>query len=34
VVEMRLTDLKRAAATAGGSLNDGFMAAVSGGLRR
>ena len=34
MVEVKLTDLKRAAATSGGSLNDGFMAAVTGGLRR
>ena len=34
VLEVRLDDLKRAAACADGSLNDGFMAAVSGGLRR
>jgi WS/DGAT/MGAT family acyltransferase len=34
ILEMELADLKRAAASAGGSLNDGFMAAASGGLRR
>jgi len=34
VLEVQLDDLKRAAACADGSLNDGFMAAVSGGLRR
>jgi diacylglycerol O-acyltransferase len=34
MVEVQLKDLKRAAATASGSLNDGFMAAVTGGLRR
>jgi len=34
VVEVGLDDLKRAAASAGGSINDGFMAAVTGGLRR
>jgi diacylglycerol O-acyltransferase len=34
LLEVQLTDLKRAAAAAGGSLNDGFMAAATGGLRR
>ena len=34
LIEVELADLKRAAAAAGGSLNDGFMAAVTGGLRR
>jgi diacylglycerol O-acyltransferase / wax synthase len=34
VVEVGLEDLKRAAASAGGTINDGFMAAVTGGLRR
>jgi WS/DGAT/MGAT family acyltransferase len=34
MLEVQLDDLKRAAACADGSLNDGFMAAVSGGLRR
>jgi WS/DGAT/MGAT family acyltransferase len=33
VLEVQLADLKRAAACADGSLNDGFMAAASGGLR-
>lgn len=33
-LEARLADLKRAAAVAGGTVNDGFMAAVAGGLRR
>ncbi|HUK64692.1 MAG TPA: wax ester/triacylglycerol synthase domain-containing protein, partial [Dongiaceae bacterium] len=33
LVEVDLADLKRAAASTGGSLNDGFMAAVTGGLR-
>ena len=32
--EVQLADLKRAASAAGGSVNDGFMAAVTGGLRR
>ena len=32
--EVQLADLKRAATAAGGSVNDGFMAAVTGGLRR
>jgi WS/DGAT/MGAT family acyltransferase len=31
---MELADLKRAAAMAGGSVNDGFMAGICGGLRR
>ena len=34
IVEVELADLKAAAAAAGGSINDGFMAAVTGGLRR
>ena len=34
VLEMQLGDLKRAAAVAGGSVNDGFLAGVTGGLRR
>jgi diacylglycerol O-acyltransferase len=34
IIEMRLSDLKRAAAVAGGSVNDGFLAAVTAGLRR
>jgi WS/DGAT/MGAT family acyltransferase len=34
MVEVGLADLKRAAAAAGGSVNDGFMAAATGGLRR
>jgi len=34
IVEVELLDLKRAAATADGSVNDGFLAAVTGGLRR
>jgi diacylglycerol O-acyltransferase len=34
MLEVDLSDLKRAAATAQGSLNDGFMAGVTGGLRR
>jgi diacylglycerol O-acyltransferase len=33
-LEMRLDDLKRAAAGADGSVNDGFMAAVAGGIAR
>ncbi len=33
LIEVRLDDLKRAAVSTGGSLNDGFMAAVTGGLR-
>ena len=33
-LEVPLADLKRAAAAAGGTVNDGFMAAVTGGLRR
>jgi diacylglycerol O-acyltransferase / wax synthase len=34
MVEVGLDDLKRAASAAGGSVNDGFMAAVAGGFRR
>jgi WS/DGAT/MGAT family acyltransferase len=34
MLEVKLDDLKRAAANAGGSVNDGFMAGVTGGLRR
>jgi WS/DGAT/MGAT family acyltransferase len=34
VVEVGLEDLRRAAATSGGTINDGFMASVTGGLRR
>jgi WS/DGAT/MGAT family acyltransferase len=34
MLEVRLADLKRAAFAAGGTVNDGFMAAVTGGLRR
>ena len=34
MLTLRLDDLKRAAAAAEGSVNDGFMAAVAGGLRR
>lgn len=34
MLEVRLDDLKRASAAAGGSVNDGFLAAVTGGLRR
>jgi diacylglycerol O-acyltransferase len=34
VAEMLLHDLRRAAAAAGGTINDGFMAGVTGGLRR
>jgi diacylglycerol O-acyltransferase / wax synthase len=33
-VEVQLADLKRAAKAANGSVNDGFMAAVTGGLQR
>jgi len=33
-LEVGLDDLKRASAMAGGSLNDGFMTAVTGGFRR
>jgi diacylglycerol O-acyltransferase len=33
-LEVGLDDLKRAAAAAGGSVNDGFVAGVTGGLRR
>lgn len=34
MLEVRLKDLKRAGTAAGGSLNDAFMAAATGGLRR
>jgi WS/DGAT/MGAT family acyltransferase len=34
VAEMKLHDLRRAAAAAGGTINDGFLAGVTGGLRR
>jgi WS/DGAT/MGAT family acyltransferase len=34
MLEVSLGDLKRAAAVAGGTVNDAFMAAVTGGLRR
>ena len=34
LLEVGLDDLKHASAVAGGSVNDGFMAAVTGGLRR
>jgi diacylglycerol O-acyltransferase len=34
LIEVELADLKRAAKVAGGSVNDAFMAAVAGGLRR
>ena len=34
VLEVQLGDLKRAAAVAGGSVNDGFLAGVTGGIRR
>ncbi len=34
MLEVRLDDLTRAAAAAGGTVNDAFMAAVTGGLRR
>lgn len=34
LVEVRLRDLKAAAGAAGGTVNDGFVAAVAGGLRR
>ena len=34
MLEVGLDDLKKASAAAGGSVNDGFMAAVTGGLRR
>jgi diacylglycerol O-acyltransferase / wax synthase len=34
ILEVSLADLKRAAAAGGGTVNDGFMAAVTGGLRR
>jgi WS/DGAT/MGAT family acyltransferase len=33
-VEVALADLKRAARAAGGTLNDGFLAGITGGLRR
>jgi WS/DGAT/MGAT family acyltransferase len=34
IVTVGLSELKGSAATAGGSLNDGFLAAMTGGLRR
>ncbi len=34
MLETPLADLRRAAGVAGGTLNDGFLAAVTGGLRR
>ncbi len=34
MLEIELDDLKRASAAAGGSVNDGFMAAVTAGFRR
>lgn len=34
LIEVRLEDLKEAAAAAGGTVNDGFISAVTGGLRR
>ena len=34
MLDVSLEDLKGAAAVAGGSVNDGFMASVTGGLRR
>ena len=34
MIEVELDELKKASAVAGGSVNDGFMAAVTGGLRR
>lgn len=34
LLEVGLDDLKRASANAGGTINDGFMAAATGGLRR
>ncbi len=34
ILEVSLGDLKKAAAVAGGTVNDAFMAAVTGGLRR
>ena len=34
MLEVALDDLKRASAVGGGSVNDGFMAAVTGGFRR
>ncbi len=33
-IEVPLDDLRRAAGVAGGTLNDGFLAAITGGLRR
>lgn len=33
ILEVDLEDMKRAAASAGGTINDGFLAAVAGGLR-
>jgi diacylglycerol O-acyltransferase / wax synthase len=34
MVEFALVDLRRAAAAAGGTVNDGFVASLTGGLRR
>jgi len=34
MLEVELDDLKKASSAAGGSVNDGFMAAVTGGFRR
>jgi WS/DGAT/MGAT family acyltransferase len=34
MVEVQLDDLKRAAASCGGSVNDGFIASITAGLRR
>ena len=34
MVEFDLDDLKRAAAAAGGSVNDAFLAGITGGFRR
>ncbi len=34
MIEVPLADLRRAAGAAGGTLNDGFLAAITGGLRR
>jgi diacylglycerol O-acyltransferase / wax synthase len=34
IIEVSLADLKRAARQAGGSVNDGFLASVTGGFRR
>ncbi len=34
LIEVGLDDLRRAAGAAGGTLNDGFLAAITGGLRR